>query len=159
MPSPPEDLETLLDRQRIVDVLVRYVTTMDNNEWDALAECFTDDAIAGFGSVGPEMHGVGAIRDELRAICEPMDYTFHLIGNHVIEIDGDKAHSTSYLIAHQVMREALGGTTFHVSGKYHDELVRTADGWRITNKRLEAIVTDGNPTIATQAAARAAAAN
>lgn len=156
MSPKPEDMEAIFDRQTIIDLLTRYVTTMDNNEWDALAECFTDDAVAGFGSVGPEMHGIEAIRDELRAICDAME-TFHMIGNFVIEIDGDTAKSTSYLVCNQVMRDAVGGPTFFVNGKYHDELVRTADGWRIKSKHLEPIYTDGNPTISPQAAARAAA--
>ena len=156
MQPTSEALQAVVDRQEIVDVLVSYAVSMDTHDWDGLARCFTEDAVADFGSLGPPMYGASGIRDELRAICEPMDASFHLVGNHVIELDGDSASARSYLIAQHVLREALGGPIFHVAGTYHDDLIRTSDGWRITNKRLVAAWTDGNPTIAPQAQERAA---
>ena len=154
MSPTPEALQKLIDRQEIVDVLVGYAVSMDGEDWDALERCFTEDAVCDFGDLGPGMHGASGIARDMRGVIEPMDASFHMVGNHVIDIDGDRASARSYLLAQHVLREALGGPIFFVAGIYHDELVRTADGWKIANKLLVARWTDGNPTIAPQARAR-----
>ena len=40
-----------------------------------------------------------------------------------------------------------GGENCIVGGSYHDDLVRTPNGWRIKHRRLEQRWMDGNPNV------------
>jgi hypothetical protein len=50
-----------------------------------------------------------------------MKATQHCVTNHVIAVDGDSAHSTSYVIAQHVRQDDV---TFTLGGTYHDDFVR-----------------------------------
>jgi hypothetical protein len=76
-----------------------------------------------------------------------MDETLHLISNHQIVVRGDTATCRWYLQAQLVRKAAHGGPNFIIAGRYEDELKRTADGWRITFRRLVVMWTDGNPAV------------
>jgi hypothetical protein len=62
--------------------------------------------------------------------------TMHRITNHDVHVDGDISTATSYLDA-MLQVEHRGFDLLHVVGSYSDHLVRTADGWRITTRRVE----------------------
>ena len=40
-----------------------------------------------------------------------------------------------------------GGDNCIIAGRYLDRFVRTTNGWRIKQRRLEAMWTDGNPAV------------
>ncbi len=81
----------------------------------------------------------------------------HMLSIPVIQIAGDAAHArTDFLAIHKLRTEADKGERFDACGAFHDDLVRTADGWRIKHRRLEvyfgaAIATD-KPTAPADAA-------
>ena len=64
-----------------------------------------------------------------------------------MSVDGDTATSTCYLHAQHVLPGTAGGDQFVFAGRYLDNLVRTADGWRIAERTLEAMWTSGNPAV------------
>lgn len=45
-------------------------------------------------------------------------------------------------------RSAHGGPNFIVAGRYEDQLVRKAAGWKIARRELVIMWTDGNPAVA-----------
>ena len=68
-------------------------------------------------------------REEIRPkLHKQFGYTNpkHFFANHVFEIDGDVAHTRSY----------MHGLTPHIGGLYEIEHHRTEVGWRIVNLRL-----------------------
>lgn len=147
----------LLDRQEIVDLTISYCRALDNLDWELLGSCFTDDAVL---DVGPWGRHKG--REAIVALCSPlfpgMDRTQHIVGNHVVEITGDDAQGTCCLVAEHLLRTVEGGgdqTT--TRGLYHDRFVRTTDGWRIRDRRLEITWREGDTSIFDQAFARVAA--
>ncbi|MEY3618629.1 MAG: hypothetical protein RL726_1327, partial [Actinomycetota bacterium] len=71
----------------------------------------------------------------------------HLLGNHRVDIDGDRATCSSYLQSQHVRRSAEGGPNFIVAGQYEDTMIRTADGWRIEFRRLSVWWTEGNSRV------------
>lgn len=135
-----------VDRQEIVDTAVRYATALDNRDWALLRTCFTDDAVAEYGALGPSA-GYAAIEATCRAALMPLDASQHLISNHVVEVDGDEATLASYVQAQHVRVAAPGGPNRIVAGRYDDRLTRTAAGWRIRHRRLTVIWTEGNPAV------------
>jgi ketosteroid isomerase-like protein len=140
------DLSALQDKQEITEICYRYGLTIDRRDWKALADCFTPDADAYYLDM-PPCHGYQAIEDTCRAALTPLSATQHLISNVVVRLEGDRAACTCYLQAQHVKQGTAGGDNFIIAGRYDDQLVRTPDGWRIRERRLEVIWTDGNPAV------------
>lgn len=135
----------MMDRAEIVDVILLYCQALDTADFDALDDVFTPDATA---DLVEEVTGREAIKARIRRTIEPLDRTQHLVGNHRIELNGDRATCSSYLQAQHVRRSAEGGPHLIVAGRYDDVLVRTVDGWRIVHRRLSVWWTEGNPRVA-----------
>ncbi len=138
-------VRSMEDRQAIVDVCTNYALALDSRDWPLLRTCFTDDAVADYG--GPANEGYEAIEQTCRAALEPLVASQHLLGNHLVAVDGDQAGSTCYFQAQHVMEGLPGGTHYIVAGRYDDELVRTPSGWRITHRTLTVLWTSGNPEV------------
>lgn len=138
-----ELLEDLIAKQEIVAVAIRYATALDNKDWPLLRSVFapTGVLIAGpIGNViGPEEIG--------RAVSKVLDgqTTHHFNGNHDVILNGTSATHTCYLIAHHVRESMSTDNWYTFAGSYHDEMIKTAEGWRISQRRLVPIWTLGNP--------------
>lgn len=140
------DLQTLLDKQEITELCYRYGLALDGRDWTGLARLFTPDANAFYLDM-PPCYGYQAIEDTCRKALAPMSATQHLIANVVARVDGDLAESSCYLQAQHVKAGTAGGDNFIIAGRYDDKLVRTPDGWRIRERRLAMLWTDGNPAV------------
>jgi len=57
----------------------------------------------------------------------------HLTSDHVIDVDGDSATQTCYL----VFLDRARGFAIHMIGVYHDHLVRDEGAWRFSERMLE----------------------
>lgn len=142
-----EHVKLLLDRQEIVNVTVAYTYALDTKNWAALDDVFLVDATA---MLTEELNGREAIKERVRRALDHLDVSQHMISNHRIEISGDTATSCCYLQAQHVREAAPGSPNFIVAGRYEDQLVRTADGWRISHRTLVIMWTEGNPAVARQ---------
>jgi 3-phenylpropionate/cinnamic acid dioxygenase small subunit len=141
------ELQEIADRLEITEVLYRYATALDTQEWGSLTTVFTEDAAYRMGVRG-EFTGVNAIAAKLEEVLGKLQATQHLIGNATIVVDGDTARSTSYVRAqHYRTGHETGGNTLDMGGTYVDELVRTEDGWRISHRVLEITWREGNSGI------------
>jgi 3-phenylpropionate/cinnamic acid dioxygenase small subunit len=140
------DASTLQDKQEITELCYRYGMAVDNRDWALLATCFTPDAEAFYEGL-PPCPNYQAIEDTCSAALTPLTGSQHLIGNVLVDVDGDTASSTCYLQAQHVKAGTDGGDLFIFAGRYRDKLVRTEAGWRITERRLDAMWTDGNPAV------------
>ena len=138
----------MTDVAAVVDVCVRYARALDRRDWELLASCFDDDAVVEFEGVEP-IEGVSALIDVCRMALEPLDVSQHLLGNHHVEIAGDRADSECYLHAQHVRSARAPADKYVVAGRYVDTLRRHEDGWRITRRRLEVAWTDGGSIVAT----------
>jgi 3-phenylpropionate/cinnamic acid dioxygenase small subunit len=134
----------LVDRAAITDVTIRYCWALDTKDWAVLDTVFTEDAN---GDLLEDVVGRVAIKKRVETALSRMDETQHLISNHQIVVRGDTATCRCYLQAQHVRKAAHGGPNFIIAGRYEDELKRTADGWRITFRRLVVMWTDGNPGV------------
>jgi 3-phenylpropionate/cinnamic acid dioxygenase small subunit len=139
-------LQALVDRAEIENLLARYAAALDGHDWGLLATCFTTDARYRFAHAG-DVVGFEAIAEVCRASLEPLDASQHLIGSPHVEVEGDRARSRCSFQAQHVRREAEGGRNYVVAGTYVDELCRTDAGWRIERRELQRVWTDGNPAV------------
>ncbi len=102
-----------------------YGHVMDDRDWDALDQVFTDDASVDFRPFElPLMEGLDIIRRDFQWIRHPFG---HHVTNMVIDVDGDRATMRSKILA--VLDDGSA-----ITGQYLDEAVRTEDGWRITHR-------------------------
>jgi len=131
------------DRLAIQELLHRYALTMDLDDADGTAGCFTEDAVY-------ELHGTDTLkgRDEIRALFADMVTTVkricglddlvsstHAMSNIQIELDGDAARSSSMVLAHITGSRGGQPLTLIRCVRYADRLERTVDGWLIARRR------------------------
>jgi 3-phenylpropionate/cinnamic acid dioxygenase small subunit len=94
-----------------------------------------------------ECSGVEAIIDRIGDAIGRFDRTQHLIGNHQVVVDGDRATHRCQLHSQHVRQGTPGGDTFVVGGFYADRVVRMPVGWRIAHRLMQQTWTAGNPAV------------
>jgi 3-phenylpropionate/cinnamic acid dioxygenase small subunit len=119
------------DRQDISEVLLRYATGIDRRDWPLFRTVFTDDCELNYGEVG-SWRGVDAITEFMEQAHAMASHTMHRLTNQVITVDGDKAQSRTYVDALIMVGDSNSGV--NAAGFYDDDLVRTADGWRVARR-------------------------
>jgi SnoaL-like protein len=129
------EMRALVDRQAIVDVLNRYARCVDTKAWADLDQVFVPGADCDFSPLGGPRAPFPEITEWIDTSLAPFS-TQHMLSNYEVEIEGDTARSRTYLQAQHkhIGLEPERHLTF--GGVYEDELVRTADGWRITHRTL-----------------------
>ena len=140
-------LQRIIDRQAIIDLLIQYATALDTRNWRLLEQCFLPDAVDDYGENAGRHEGYPAIEEVVRFFLEDLDSSQHLLGNYVVEIEGDRATASCYLHAQHYLEETKGGDTYTVGGNYEDEIIRTSDGWRIKHRKLMVTWVEGNPDL------------
>lgn len=117
------------DLDEIRQLLARIFHAGDAFDVDTWLDCYTDDAE--FESPHICMSG----RDELRAgfpTLRGTTPTRHWIGTIAIDLDGDEASSTAYLL----VVSATFPPTPVVSGVYHDRFRRVDGRWLFSARHL-----------------------
>jgi 3-phenylpropionate/cinnamic acid dioxygenase small subunit len=120
----------LTDRFDVISLQNRYTYALDSKDFDTVKECFLPDAEISYSSLGTVTDFPTFFESHRRNIMA-LESTQHLIGNIDVKIDGDTAICISYV---QAMHYADDGDRWVTGGRYDDELVRTADGWRISKR-------------------------
>jgi hypothetical protein len=87
-------VEELTDRYEIDELLNRYVTALDDNEFEQLRSVFTADAHISYADAG--IDGDYASVSKWLADQRPKRRVWlHLVGNRRVDLDGDQAHVVS----------------------------------------------------------------
>jgi 3-phenylpropionate/cinnamic acid dioxygenase small subunit len=121
------------DRQDISDLLVRYATGIDQRDWPLFRTVFTDDCELDYGEIGA-WQGVDAVTDFMDTTHAMAGHTLHRLTNQAITLDGDNSSARTYIDAVIMFGDNQSGV--NAWGFYDDEIVRTADGWRIARRRF-----------------------
>lgn len=142
------DPTTAADVVEIIGVTSRYCFAIDGHDWEALRrDVFTADATFDFGpSLGVKTDVEGII-EVISGALAPLDGSHHLVGSHVVDVDGDTARCRCYLHAQHIRRGLQGGPHLVVGATYTDELVRTEAGWRIRHRTISPLWREGNPEV------------
>jgi hypothetical protein len=124
------------DEADIAEVLVRYATGIDRRDWALFRTCWTDDVVADYVGVD-RWTSADDITAFMEASHAEMGHTMHQLSNLAITVDGDTATARSYVDA--VLMAPDGQSGLNPLGFYDDELVRTADGWRIAKRTFTGV--------------------
>lgn len=131
--STDADVQWLLDRAALHDLMMQYALGIDLREYELrIRPCFADRFHAAYGPA--EFDDI----DELLAFIKGVEHfasTNHFLGTHLAEIDGDRAAIETYaMITHREDGES-GVTEWMAGGStYRDELDRVAGRWVITER-------------------------
>ncbi len=139
-------LAHLLDRQEIDDVLTKYSTVIDNRRWEEFETVFTADAILDYRSAGGIRGPLVEVGSWLSTVLPFFRWTQHLVVNRVVDLVPGADHATSHASFYNPNGAEVDGEPwlFVVGGAYHDQLVRTPAGWRISH-RVEETTWWNNP--------------
>ena len=119
-------LEQLLDRQDILDCLIRFSRGMDRFDRELFLSAFHSDAVI---AAGPFVGGPVALYDWASKLHEQGQHaTHHNLLNHTCDIDGDVAHTETYYLFVGRNRDE---TNWIAGGRYIDRLERRDGVWKI----------------------------
>jgi SnoaL-like domain len=123
---------TIEDRLVIADLVALQGHLFDDGELERLDELFTADVVYDASDFGqPPMHGIDAIRTTALALGDRNPVAHHVTNIVVIPIDDDAASVRS-----KGFGVAQNGTIGSVT--YVDRVTRTATGWRISHRQIQA---------------------
>ena len=114
------------DLLAIHDLLARYGHVVDDADWQRLSDVFCDDGEFDLDAIG---RGRAQGMEELRACFAQLDHPLaHHTTNVTIEPDGEQRARVrcKYLVVSDDGRAR--------TGEYHDDVVHTAEGWRIERR-------------------------
>jgi ketosteroid isomerase-like protein len=133
--SADTTLRSIQDRIEITDALYRYASTIDKFDLEGLRRTLADDLWAQYGNADPVIGG-DAVAAWIAEATAPVLWQHHLLSVYHVEIDGDEAKALVYHTSHQVFEDEPESAKLLV-GRYHNELRREPDGWKISRLVLE----------------------
>jgi hypothetical protein len=127
----------LCDRESIKDLPLRYAQGVDGRDWGQVRSCFADDAVAA-GILFQEP--IGPYLEKLEASVAVYQRTMHVIANQLVDLTAgaDTAQIESYAVAFHIEDPAERRDNLEVGVVYRDTVVRTATGWLISARAVEA---------------------
>lgn len=130
--SVTKQMTFLDDRRQILDCILSYCRGLDRHDQEILESAFHDDAIDNHGArvdSKPNFFRLRAGGHEQGSISH-----LHSITNHTCEIDGNTAHTESYVLF--ISRAKDGETIWVGGGRYIDRLEKRDGRWGIVVRRL-----------------------
>lgn len=134
-PSPRDKEHDVDDIEAIKQLVARYNLAFDYGDVDAYLATWTEDGLFHRSNALRSYQGHEALRELITTF--PVQGR-HVSTNFVIDVDGDRATASSYLL--YLSADGYQPVMF---GVYADELVRADGGWRFSARRLK--VDDGIP--------------
>jgi hypothetical protein len=138
------DPQTLADRAEISDLFTNLGRCLDEHRFDELHELFTEDVVG--TTPGGTQHGRDALIAQARRNHEDYDRLTHQFTSVLVNVDGDAATIRAYVTG-SFGHESDPRPERVITGLYRNKVVRTPEGWRISELivepkfRVEAAVT------------------
>jgi 3-phenylpropionate/cinnamic acid dioxygenase small subunit len=129
------------DRIAIEDLIIRYATALDTQDWDLFRSCFRPDAHTVMDRVG-EFATCEAVIARLAPRLKIFTALQHFVSNVVISGGGDAATARNYFVSHHV---PTSGDAYTYGGTFEFALVRDGDGWRISSHAIRIRWEAGHP--------------
>ena len=123
------------DRLAIQELGAQYAFRCDTQQFEAIAELFTEDGVWDESVVGlPVGEGRLRINEVFRSFAgSGLEYVFHINCNHVLtEFDGQTARGTCHVYAFS----RTDGAHTTVAGYYDDEYAKVDGAWRFQRRQL-----------------------
>ena len=121
-------VQTLLDKQTIYELSCRYMRGLDRLDAVLLQSVFWDNAYCEYGFINGDAasfieFAVGALKDHAS--------NQHMIGNTLIDVEGDEAFGEVYFHAYHKVESEAGFDDLIVAGRYLDRYERRDGVWKM----------------------------
>jgi ketosteroid isomerase-like protein len=128
-------LQALQDRLEIEDTIYRYASRIDRRDLEGIRATLADDIRAQYGNSEPLVGGDAVLGfiDEATKDCA---WQHHLLSVYHVDVEGDTATALVYHTSYQGYH-GTQDVVHQIVARYHDELRRESDGWRITRLVFE----------------------
>lgn len=129
------------DRAEILDLISKYVYSVDEQDWDLFGTLWADDAVQSSrtGEASSRLEIVSrykALVGQIRANPDSRWSRHHTTNTILWEIGQDRVAGKSRWFNH-LSRFSEPRTVVGNSGHYVDEFVRTPQGWKFASRRIE----------------------
>lgn len=125
-------LSALTDKQAVYEVLLRIARGVDRYDAELLAASIHPDAVMDMG--GEQSVSGAAFAAALKPPARLPAGRMHLIGNHAIEVDGDRASAESYVLSCQELGEDDHREIRLRAGRYLDCFARREGVWKLSHR-------------------------
>ena len=125
------ELRELRERERVVALVDRYVTTLDGpNSFDEdwARSLFTENVR--FEHEIAVLEGIEEVAAAHRMVMGRWERTVHFSTNHHVELDGERAHLTARLMAIHVHPGESPPDSLIAANLLDADVVHTSNGWR-----------------------------
>jgi ketosteroid isomerase-like protein len=126
-------LDTLLDKEKIRDLVLLYSRGVDRKDIELLKTLYTKDATDDHGS-----HFKGPADAYLEFLAKSLPHLIaggHFVCNHLISTDGDTAEGEVYALAYHVFPDGKGGAVQDVAGvRYIDRYAKQNGRWLFASR-------------------------
>jgi 3-phenylpropionate/cinnamic acid dioxygenase small subunit len=125
--------QAISDRLEIEDLLVRYCYAVDDRNWNAYRNLFTEDAVVDDTVTGGVRSGVEEHIVYLTRALSKIRISQHALSTVLVEIESaDRARTRAHCSCPMVVDLGGGKTQVFFQGLwYRNQLVRTASGWKV----------------------------
>ncbi len=137
----PLSTQQISDRLEIQELLLDYCIAIDSGQFDELDDIFTADAFIDYTCFGGPKGQYPEIKKFLQEALPGFPAYQHMIGPSRIFLEGDRArarticHNPMYVPLPTVEGEEQGRTQLSFFGIWYvDKLLRTEQGWRMTER-------------------------
>lgn len=121
-------LQELLAKQAIYELSCRYMRGLDRTDAELLRSVFFEDAYCEYGFVNgsPDVfidYAIGALQEHKA--------NQHMIGNVLIEVEGEEAFGEVYFQAYHKVEGEQGFDDIIISGRYLDRYEKREGEWKM----------------------------
>jgi hypothetical protein len=142
----PKSLRELSDRLEIQDLQSAYSHAIDTRDFDALDRVFSKDAFIDYTAFGGSAGGLEETKAFLRKALAMFGGFQHMVATSQVKLSGNRATAKTICWNPMVLKGENGEPRVFFCGLwYHDEYLRTLDGWRITSRIEEKCFTHNMP--------------
>ncbi len=141
------ELDELLAEREIYRQLVRFARAMDACDWKAFGTLCTEDIESDFG-LGAQT-GRDVMVEHMRRYLDVCGPTQHMLGNVLIDVTGDLAHSEAYVADMHLGAGEKNDLTFRTLGIYNDDWKKVDGRWLMCRRIKDNRATIGSMDVFT----------
>ena len=133
MDATADDLRAMLDRDRIRDCLVRLARGEDRRDAATISASLWPDSVTDYGVFR------GSFDEYLAWVVPGADAitnTQHVLGQSVIDLDGDSAKVETQVISYHRVDMGDGERDTCIGGRYLDRMEKRDGSWRIAERTM-----------------------
>ena len=135
-PQQEQQLQELLDKQAIHELLAAYFNAADRQDHAKMRQLYHPDALDDHGAFfqGLAMDFI----DKLPEIQAPMEILHHNMTTVNIKLDGDYAEGEIYVLAFHKVKTDEGAFDLLIGGRYFDKYQKHDGIWKFSHKSVVA---------------------